>query len=83
MDHVDSVRRLAFSGANGYCGSDLKAEAQAELNLARSAERINTGPDSHTIYVVPLRSRAVDLADSSSQQPVHHVARQIKIDEIE
>ena len=48
----------------------LEREPQAELDLAGSAEWVDTCSNSHTIHVMALWSGPINLANGSRQQPV-------------
>ena len=48
----------------------LEREPQAELDLARSAERVDARSNAYTVHIMTLWSGPIYLACSSRQQPV-------------
>src|ERR1700687_6137217 len=61
----------------------LEREPQAELDLAGSAERVDTVSTANSVHTMAPRSSPVDLTCSSRQQPIQHVPRKVKIREVE
>ena len=54
----------------------LEGDPQSEFNLARGTEGVDARSYADAIYVVSVRSGAVDLSGSSREKTIERVARQ-------